>query len=181
MRSKLSKLARLTPADCWQITFAYLYLLQAGWRLFIRREKVDRWVMSSPIAFPKSLQPPLTKGRLEDMAEGSGANKLLTEEKRRTMARRARWLNAVARYPRPWARCLQRSLALCLWLERQGFNPELKIGVRKEGAALEAHAWVEYCGEVINDSPDVSQIFAPMAGSSVVMARAKEWVRGNYR
>jgi hypothetical protein len=40
---------------------------------------------------------------------------------------------------------------------------ELRIGVRKSAGALEAHAWVEYQGLVLNDRDDVCQRFAAFA------------------
>ena len=146
MSTILNKLTRLTPAHWWGLSIAGLYLLLAGWRLFVLKQKLDRWT-----------------------GNGSrhGVRKPVTDTDRVVLARRARWVNAVARHPRPWARCLQRSLAFCLWLEREGFQPDLRIGVRKEGVRLEAHAWVEYCGEVLNDTQDVSQEFAPLTGSSI--------------
>ncbi len=89
------------------------------------------------------------------------------------MLRRARLVAVAARNPKPWALCLQQSLALCLWLARQGIQLELKIGVRQEGAELDAHAWVEYCGEVLNDSPHVSGQFAPLTGTNIGGAEAR--------
>ncbi len=58
------------------------------------------------------------------------------------------------------ANCLQQSL--CLWwiLQRQGISTDLRIGVRK-GEQLDAHAWVEYRGTVLNDRPDIAQEFSP--------------------
>ena len=147
MRTTLRKLARLTPSDWWGLNIAYLYLIWAGWRLFVRRDKLERWVLKGPKPW---LQKPL------EISE------------RRVLARRAGWINTTARYSMPWARCLQRSLALCLWLNRQGFEPELKIGVRKNGAALAAHSWVEYGGEVINDSPNAPVRFMTMTEASLV-------------
>ncbi|HEX8837914.1 MAG TPA: lasso peptide biosynthesis B2 protein [Candidatus Acidoferrum sp.] len=39
--------------------------------------------------------------------------------------------------------CLVKSLTLWWLLGRQGITSELRVGVRKEGGNLEAHAWVE--------------------------------------
>ena len=128
------------------IAIAYGYLLLAGWQMFVRRRRLDSWLRRRQ----GGVAPTLTEGTDLHRAQSF-----------------ARWINAAARYPIPWARCLQRSLALCLWLEREGFQPELTIGVRIEGADLEAHAWVEYYGEVINDTPDVSEEFAPLTGSTI--------------
>lgn len=45
--------------------------------------------------------------------------------------------------------CLPRSAALYWLLERVGHEAELRIGVRKDGEVLRAHAWVECAGEVL--------------------------------
>ena len=56
--------------------------------------------------------------------------------------------------------CLTRSL--CLWwaLRRRGVGSQLRIGVRFVQGELDAHAWVEYAGAPINDTPDVAGRFA---------------------
>src|SRR5690606_37178790 len=41
------------------------------------------------------------------------------------------------------ATCLRQALLLHWLLRRRGLQPELRIGVRKQGEALDAHAWVE--------------------------------------
>ena len=64
--------------------------------------------------------------------------------------------------------CLERSLFLWWLLRRGGIEGELHIGARKNGSGLEAHAWVELEGQVLNDSPDVHEHYArfdgPIAG-----------------
>lgn len=68
--------------------------------------------------------------------------------------------HAVARrFP---ARCLVRSLALCRLLARHGVASEVRIGVRRAGFELDAHAWVERDGVVLNDSARVSETFIPL-------------------
>jgi hypothetical protein len=42
------------------------------------------------------------------------------------------------------ATCLRRSLMLWWLLRRRGIPAELRIGVRKDGKDLNAHAWVEH-------------------------------------
>jgi hypothetical protein len=64
----------------------------------------------------------------------------------------------------PWpANCLERSLVLWRMMRRRGLEVELRIGVRREKAGLEAHAWVEQAGVVLNDRPDVDRHFAAFA------------------
>lgn len=61
------------------------------------------------------------------------------------------WLEVASRRHVIRARCLHRSLALHIWLRRKGLPSHLRIGVRKSGAALLAHAWVEMDGNIVND------------------------------
>jgi hypothetical protein len=136
-----SRLAVLDPRNWGDIARAYRYLVAAGWRIFVRRERVDQW---------PSVARASTAGETASAAEAS------------RVARAARWTNTAARYPLPWARCLQRSLALCLWLERMGLEPVLRLGVRKAAHGIDAHAWVEYKGRVVNDSALVEDAFVTL-------------------
>lgn len=47
--------------------------------------------------------------------------------------------------------CLARSLGLQFLLLRRGIESDLRIGVRREGTGLEAHAWVEHGGVRLGD------------------------------
>ena len=51
------------------------------------------------------------------------------------------------------ATCLRQSLALWWLLKRRGIDTQLRIGVRKEGGALLAHAWVEHEGAPLGHGP----------------------------
>jgi hypothetical protein len=59
--------------------------------------------------------------------------------------------------------CLPQSLVLWWLLRRQGLAGELHIGVRPEASRLEAHAWVEFQGQPLNDGADVGRRFAPFS------------------
>ncbi len=52
------------------------------------------------------------------------------------------------------ATCLSRSLTLWWLLRRQGIESDLRIGVRKQGEGIEAHAWVEIDGSVVSEAGD---------------------------
>ena len=58
------------------------------------------------------------------------------------------------------ANCLCRSLVLLRLMRREGFMGELRIGVAPEpngsSSILNAHAWVEFRGVVINDHEHVA-------------------------
>jgi hypothetical protein len=77
-------------------------------------------------------------------------------------ARLASWVEIGARhYPRPVG-CLQRALALRAVLSRRGLSARVRIGVRRAGETLLAHAWVDHDGRVINDAPDVGERYLPL-------------------
>jgi hypothetical protein len=50
-------------------------------------------------------------------------------------------------------KCLTRSVALARLLASRGVASELRIGVMKDAGMLNAHAWVEWNGVVLNDRP----------------------------
>jgi hypothetical protein len=56
--------------------------------------------------------------------------------------------------------CLSRSLALWYLLRRQGVRSEIQIGVRAGGQPLDAHAWVVYDGQVLNDDEARTSTYA---------------------
>lgn len=47
------------------------------------------------------------------------------------------------------AKCLARALTVRTLMSRYGYSPELCIGVAKNEEIFEAHAWIEYQGQVI--------------------------------
>jgi hypothetical protein len=78
-----------------------------------------------------------------------------------------RLVNAVAwRLPgRP--ACLTRSVTLWWLLRRRGIDAAVRIGVRRTDGRLEAHAWVEIDGLVLNDAQDVGSRFAAFEGDTL--------------
>lgn len=56
--------------------------------------------------------------------------------------------------------CLDRSVLLWAVGVRRGLAPELRVGVARENAGLDAHAWVELGGVVMNDDADVATRYA---------------------
>jgi hypothetical protein len=49
---------------------------------------------------------------------------------------------------------------LLLLLRRRRIGSELRIGVRRQGTSIRAHAWVEVDGTPANDSADHVALFA---------------------
>jgi hypothetical protein len=56
--------------------------------------------------------------------------------------------------------CLERSLTLWWILLHEGVHGELHIGARKQDGQLEAHAWVELDGRILNDEEEVREEYA---------------------
>jgi hypothetical protein len=88
------------------------------------------------------------------------APSILTDLQECQLRQTVRMVKLAARYSPLWSNCLKHSLVLWYLLRRQSIDSELRIGVRREGDKFQAHAWVEYAGQVLNDSPEVSQAYA---------------------
>jgi hypothetical protein len=50
------------------------------------------------------------------------------------------------------ATCLRQALLVHWLLRRRGFSPELRLGVRKQADAVDAHAWVELQGVALGQT-----------------------------
>lgn len=57
-------------------------------------------------------------------------------------------------------KCLPRALALAKMLAARGIAIDLKLGVRREDGGIAGHAWVEWNGEVVNESAPVAATYA---------------------
>ncbi|MCC5865147.1 MAG: lasso peptide biosynthesis B2 protein [Wenzhouxiangella sp.] len=55
----------------------------------------------------------------------------------------------------PGSHCLARSLALRWWMRSHGLNAEAVIGVRRDQARSESHAWVMLGQRPIDESDDI--------------------------
>lgn len=146
MRSIFSTISAMSLRDWIGIGQAYFFLVRAGWQMFVRKEKLDQWIDGSSGVKPKT---PLTSDALE------------------RELRRAWWVEVAAARPSRWAMCLQRSLALCLWMQRGGYQPCIRIGIRRDNPQLDAHAWVELAEIVINDDPELSKTYATLRGRNI--------------
>jgi hypothetical protein len=58
------------------------------------------------------------------------------------------------------AKCLEQSLVLYYLLRSQGVGANYRQGVQP--FPFQAHAWVEYRGEVVNDVPEHARQFTPL-------------------
>lgn len=138
------KLRRLTPQERIMLAQAAMLipLISIGLRV-LGRQRLMRWL-----------------DRL-----GRSAGRARPTEQLLDYARRAAYLtNAAAGRRFLQATCLQRSIALWWLLQREGIETRLVLGARKVQGEFQAHAWVEYEGEVLNDRPDVRARYAVFGG-----------------
>ncbi len=63
------------------------------------------------------------------------------------------------------ASCLRQSLLVYGLLRRRGFQPELKLGVRRERRGISAHAWVDLQGNALAQPRLIHTPFANPAAS----------------
>jgi hypothetical protein len=140
----------------------------ANWRRAWRLSWAERWLLAQALALLPLTALALwvvglrrwqaTVARLAPVGPvPRGDEAALLREGRAT----ARLVEAAARHGPCRATCLPRSLTLWWLLRRRGIDGDLRIGVRKGAGRLEAHAWVELGGLVLNDGGDVRERYAP--------------------
>lgn len=72
-------------------------------------------------------------------------------------------VNISSRYMPGGAKCLAKALTTQTLMQTYGYPPELKIGVAKSDAgAFQAHAWIEYQGNVVMGQLDDLDIYTPL-------------------
>ena len=76
----------------------------------------------------------------------------------------ARIVRLAATYGPYRANCLPRAVVLWTLLRRRGLAPDIRIGVRRTGERLDAHAWVEIDGRPLDDNTAVEDRFSPLFG-----------------
>ena len=72
----------------------------------------------------------------------------------------ARMVNSADRHGFFYSSCLAKSLTLWWLLERQGIASHLRVGIRKENEKLQAHAWIERDGAVLNEPEEHHRHYA---------------------
>jgi hypothetical protein len=74
----------------------------------------------------------------------------------------ARLVRAAARRAPVGGGCLPTSIVAWALLRASRISAELRFGVRRGSGTLEAHAWLEYRGAVLDDSPGSPSVFTPI-------------------
>lgn len=75
------------------------------------------------------------------------------------ISRAARMVDLAARHHFGPKACLSRALALLWMLKRKGISASLRIGVRKVGDTLKAHAWLQNDDLSIEKSSDIINLY----------------------
>lgn len=148
--SFFSKFRTLSPADYYLLIWASLLLPLVGFRLRIQGfKKVYQWATAGAThrnqTHDVSGYQPGHVGKLVNFVAIKGVYR---------------------------AKCLCRSLVLLKLLSNAGLNGELRIGIPKNRnnqphSILDAHAWVELHGVVINDRENVVKEYAVFELSSL--------------
>lgn len=87
-----------------------------------------------------------------------------------TVVRRAsEFVDRAARHHLYPMTCLRRSLTLQWLLSRYGLDTRLEFGVRRREGKLQAHAWLEYQGQVIGDTSLPDDQYARLRSKGVMM------------
>src|SRR5690606_6286359 len=156
IRSALAKLLALGPGGWWRLAEAQWAL--AGAAATVRRAPRGRIVET------------LTAG-----SEGAGQAR---PEDGARVEEIALAVDRVARLGLGRPLCLVRSLALHRLLVREGVpGSRIRFGVRMESSVFEAHAWVEWNGEVVGEPAEWVRRFQPF--SEVPAGPAPAWTRGS--
>lgn len=101
----------------------------------------------------------LARGR----SERAGMPTRTSEADRATARRLAARVERSASFRVYRVPCLPRALLLERLLAARGLPARLRIGVRRDGSALRAHAWIECADQVLDPDPHVEERFAPLA------------------
>jgi len=93
---------------------------------------------------------PSEKSRMDKTTTSKEKSELEAE---RIIQRSSGFLDLAARHHLYPMTCLRRSLTLQWLLSRAGLYTTLQFGVRRENENLQAHAWLDYQGQVIDKNP----------------------------
>jgi len=144
LTNKLNKFKQLSKAERWLLFQAVLLLPVIHRALTLLGYYRLRRVLEKLIPL-KTITVPVNETTILQWARGM-----------------ARIVSIAAGHGLYKATCLRRSLLLWWFLRGVGIQSEICFGVRMNAQQLEAHAWVEYQGMIVNDSPKVRDQYAAL-------------------
>ena len=145
---KLTKLKALTAKEWWVLLSSTVLLPLIALALRLKGFKWTRAFLKKRIPESKNASP----GAVNSPAK--------TQNTLKTAQSVARMVSVAANNGPYRANCLKRSLATWWLLQRRGIAAELNIGVNKDEAEFNAHAWVEYMGNTLVEADDVTERFS---------------------
>ncbi len=137
MTRKLRKALALSTDDGWLLLQAWIWLLLTDVGLRVLAVPRIQQILAARTALSRGGDPAIS-------------------------TRVARLVDVAARHHLYPVRCLPRALTLQHLLARQGLITDLRIGVRRRGNTLDAHAWLEHAGRAIGEPADVGRQFTPL-------------------
>lgn len=155
MKPSLTKFLDLSWGERWLLAEATVFLLPGA----AVAARVARWV---PVRGEVDAAP----GTVAEAREASPA--VADVMRARSVARLVR---AAARYGPLRGNCLERAVATKWALARRDIEAEIRVGVRREEGRIEAHAWVECGGVVVDDDPDIRLRFQPLPAALAARGR----------
>jgi hypothetical protein len=155
MNSAWKRYRSLSPGERRDLLFGFVLIPATA--VYVRLFGMQRW-----------RRPAEERRRIDDENSGNSSFAKLAEARAT-----ARMIAAASRYGLARGNCLSQSIALWGLLRRRGMPAELRIGARRTGSGLEAHAWVELGSEIVNDAEDVRENYAAFEGpmTSQIAAR----------
>ena len=143
---KLRKLKALSAAE-WRVLLSSLVLLPSiALALHLKGFKWTRAYLNKQI--PENRSSPTESSSKPPQNSLQAAQSV------------ARMVSAAANHGPYRANCLKRALATWWLLQRRGIAAVLNIGVNKDAGDFNAHAWVEYMGNILVEADDVTERFS---------------------
>jgi hypothetical protein len=142
----------------------------AKWQKFRALSRQERWLLLKALVLLPAARRALRLGALRYLPRTATSGGPPAAQTLEAAQRVAKMVGAAARHG-PWRpTCLEQSLVLLWLLDRRGIPAQLRIGVRKDAGELEAHAWIESGGVVLNDTADVSNRYRQFEGDLAELA-----------
>jgi hypothetical protein len=102
-----------------------------------------------------------TQGWLQKRLEGRNLAAITAGAPDEFVQKTCRMVRAAEHYGVTRSTCLEESLVLWYLLGRQNISSCIRIGVRRQAGKFEAHAWVEFEGEALNQPEELHRHYAP--------------------
>jgi hypothetical protein len=102
-----------------------------------------------------------TQGWLQRRLESRKARAIIVGASDEFVRTTCRMVRAAEHYGFTRSTCLEESLALWYLLGQQNIISRIRVGVRSQAGKFEAHAWVEYEGQALNQPEGLHRHYAP--------------------